>query len=114
MAAPPQPPPVYPAAGVTQQYGLAPRAPGAPNAGAQPAAPVGYGNVPAPPPPRGQPSMPAPPQNSMGMYGSQRMPPAVNESPFDAVTIALAVLAFMSVACLIPLYLAVLQARMGG
>lgn len=111
---PVQPPPVYPAAGVTQQYGLAPRAPGAPVPSAQPAAPVGYGNVP-PPPPRSQPSMSAPPpgQPSVPMYGSQRMPPVVNESPFDAVTIVLAVIAFMAVACLIPLYLAVLQARMG-
>ena len=111
---PSAPPPVYPAAGVTQQYGLAPRAPGAPVPSARPAAPANYGNVPAPPPPRNQPSMGAPPQNSGPMYGSQRMPPAIHESPFDAVTIALAVLAFMAVACLIPLYLAVLQARIGG
>jgi hypothetical protein len=35
-------------------------------------------------------------------------------SAFDAVTIALAVLAFFAVLCLIPLYIAVFQARLGG
>jgi hypothetical protein len=34
--------------------------------------------------------------------------------PLDFVTIALAVLAFLAVACLIPLYIAVFQARFGG
>ena len=31
----------------------------------------------------------------------------------DGVTVALGILAFLSVACLIPLYIAVLQARLG-
>ncbi len=35
-------------------------------------------------------------------------------SPLDAVTILLAFLAFFAVACLIPLYIAVFQARLGG
>ncbi len=35
-------------------------------------------------------------------------------SPLDIVTILLAILAFFSVACLIPLYIAVFQARFGG
>jgi serine/threonine-protein kinase len=109
----PQPPPVYPAAGVTQQYGLAPRAPGSLPPSPPPAVPLPYGSVPAAPP-RGQPSMAAPPkQPSMPVYGTQNVPGA-DDSPFDLVTIALAVLAFMSVACLIPLYIAVLQARLGG
>ena len=35
-------------------------------------------------------------------------------SPLDIVTILLAILAFFAVACLIPLYIAVFQARLGG
>jgi serine/threonine protein kinase len=35
-------------------------------------------------------------------------------SPLDVVTILLAILAFFAVACLIPLYIAVFQARLGG
>jgi serine/threonine-protein kinase len=35
-------------------------------------------------------------------------------SPLDIITIMLAILAFFSVACLIPLYIAVFQARFGG
>jgi serine/threonine-protein kinase len=44
------------------------------------------------------------------LYDSQANAPA----GLDLVTIALAVLAFFAVACLIPLYLAVFQARFGG
>jgi hypothetical protein len=35
-------------------------------------------------------------------------------STFDAMTIALGFIAFVAVACLIPLYIAVFQARLGG
>jgi serine/threonine-protein kinase len=51
---------------------------------------------------------------SQPMY-SQPMRP-LDEAPpsLDLVTIALAILAFLAVACLIPLYIAVFQARFGG
>jgi hypothetical protein len=48
---------------------------------------------------------------SQPLYDSRRQAPA---SSLDIVTIALAVLAFFAVACLIPLYIAVFQARFGG
>lgn len=108
----PPPPAPYPQAAATQRYDLAPRAPGQPMP-SQPVVPVPYGAVPAPPPPRNQPSMASPSQPSMPGYGAHRSPGA-GDSPFDLVTIALAILAFLSVLCLVPLYLAVLQARMGG
>ncbi|MFN8377121.1 MAG: protein kinase [Anaerolineae bacterium] len=109
------PPPVAyppPQTAVTQRYDLAPRAPGQ-AVPVQPPVPVPYGAMPAPPPPRNQSSMMQPSQPSMPGYGARNMP-ATHDSPFDLVTIALAVLAFLSVACLVPLYIAVLQARLGG
>lgn len=111
-AAIPQPPPGYPQAAVTQRYDLAPRAPGQPPP-SQPSVPSAYGAVPAPPPPRSASSMMRPSQPSVPGYGA-RSTPGASESAFDLVTIALAVLAFLSVACLVPLYIAVLQARVGG
>jgi len=120
-SAPPQqpstamPPPVgypQPQTAATQRYDLAPRAPGQPPA--QPSVPAAYGVVPAPPPPpRNASSMMRPAQPSGPAYGARNTPPA-NESAFDLVTIALAVLAFLAVACLVPLFIAVLQARVGG
>lgn len=104
-------PPAYPQAGVTQQYGLAPRAPGSPAPSQPPAVPLPYGGVSAPPPPRSATGMGAPRQPSIPIYGTQSTPAADN-SPFDLVTIALAGLAFMAVVCLVPLYIAVLQARL--
>ena len=47
-------------------------------------------------------------------YSSQPIRKEVSQSPFDAVTILLAILAFFAVACLIPLFIAVFQARLGG
>jgi serine/threonine-protein kinase len=68
-----------------------------------------------------QPASPmvAPPQhpvNDAGFYNSRPMPPQREQrltaaSLFDPVTIALALVALVSVACLIPLYIAVFQAR---
>ncbi len=113
-AAPPvaAPPPTYPPAGQTQRYDLAPRAPGQPAYGPQP--PSNYGSVPAPPPPRNtQASGYGAPQKSQQMYGSQSSrPQSAPGSSMDLVTIALAVLAFMAVACLVPVYIAALSARM--
>ena len=43
-------------------------------------------------------------------YG-QRPTRSESKSPLDIITILLAILAFFSVACLIPLYIAVFQAR---
>lgn len=110
QAAPISAPPPYPQAGQTQRYDLAPRAPGQPAYGPQP--PATYGAVPAPPPARVQQSGYSAPQKS-GPYGSQssRGPDAPGSS-VDLVTIALAILAFFAVACLIPLYIAALSARL--
>ena len=95
----------------TQRYDLAPNAPQS----------VPY-NRPAVP----QASVPQPYQNSpfnsaqstgnTGAYYSQPLQERRHDVPstLDLVTIALAVLAFFAVACLIPLYIAVFQARFGG
>lgn len=47
-------------------------------------------------------------------YSSQPLRKEVSQSPFDIATILLAILAFFAVACLIPLFIAVFQARLGG
>jgi serine/threonine-protein kinase len=47
-------------------------------------------------------------------YASQPLRKEIQQSPFDAVTILLAILAFFAVACLIPLFIAVFQARLGS
>lgn len=101
----------------TQRYGVAPNAPN----------PVNYGNSPA--------TTPAPRQPDADQYGQPMNAPRSTPPPglrtdsgpyvarfqddpevpnvLDGVTIALAALAFMAVACLIPLYIIVLQARLG-
>lgn len=103
----PAPPPIQrpmSEAAPTQRYDLAPNAP-----------PV-FNNRPQqgvyPPP---QASQPMGSGNTSQYYTSApipeyRQPP----STLDVVTIALALLAFFAVACLIPLYIAVFQARFGG
>jgi len=104
----------------TQRYNPAPNAPGQQN----------YGRPPVPQTPTGD-SKPFQPQNAASP-SAMRYPqqsgdsgPYAPRQPFtsereqdvpfslDGVTIALAVLAFMAVACLVPLYLVVLQARLG-
>ncbi|MBW4435992.1 MAG: protein kinase [Pleurocapsa minor GSE-CHR-MK-17-07R] len=92
----------------TQRMDLAPHAPspvptpyGAPMQG-------GYGAPMAGPSRQMPPGMG--PSGYTGSYPSQQMPPQARGG-LDIPTVVLAVLAFMSVACLIPLYLAVFQAR---
>jgi serine/threonine-protein kinase len=92
----------------TERYGLAPLAPGQPVYEQQrPAAPAPY-------------AAPFPPQqsgNTSGYYPPSQQYEPVDEpaqQSVDMVTIALAILAFFAVACLIPLYIAVFQARFGG
>lgn len=51
--------------------------------------------------------------NTSQLYARQADRDAEIPSAFDAVTVALAVLAFFAVLCLIPLYIAVIQARFG-
>jgi len=123
---PPPPPPVQPAyqqpsyqqppvqqpqrtSEPTQRYNVVPEAPQQ----------VQYGRpVESPFDQRAEPPVP---------YQSTPLPPQVSErlrpqqyeeeapmGGLDIVTIALAVLAFFAVACLIPLWIAVLQARLGG
>ncbi|NWG15093.1 MAG: protein kinase [Chloroflexi bacterium] len=102
------------AADPTQRYSLAPEAP---------AAPLKRSNVPSPfdrapeqaPPYQPQPSAPAGgwTGNTSRLYSRPLDTDEPIPSAFDAVTIALAVLAFFAVLCLIPLYIAVFQARFG-
>lgn len=98
----------------TQRYDLAPQAPSmipprsAPGQVGQPGMP-------------GQPSPFAAQQhtgNTSQLYTSYNSQPLTRQptksaSPFDSVTILLAILAFFAVACLIPLFIAVFQARFG-
>lgn len=117
----PQPRPAQPgltptgASEPTQKYGVAPNAPqpvtyrpqGIPSSTRSEQSPV------TPLPPVGQ--QPSLRTDSGRLYA----PPAYDQEEevpptFDAVTLALAVLAFFAVACLVPLYIAVAQARFGG
>jgi len=84
----------------TQRVDLAPVAPGTPNMG-------GY---PAPPPPAYVPPMPAQQPSQPYSAAYQPVRPEPSRSGLDLPTIILAGLAFMSVVCLIPLYIAVFQA----
>lgn len=112
--------PPHSTADPTQRYSAAPEAP--------PAAPYNRPTVPSPferpqtpaqyPPQQPYAQQPTAPPGWTGNT-SQLYPPRSldrNEdipSAFDAVTIALAVLAFFAVLCLIPLYIAVFQSRFG-
>jgi eukaryotic-like serine/threonine-protein kinase len=94
----------------TQRMDLAPHAPSpVPTPYGAPMQQGGYG-VPMP-----GPSRQAPPgmgqSGYTGSYPSQNMSQPVRSGGLDVPTVVLAILAFMSVACLIPLYLAVFQAR---
>jgi serine/threonine protein kinase len=89
----------------TQRYDLAPVAPGG----------LPLARPQAPPP---QSSAPLNTQPGFQGQSSQYFPPpnrARHDAPaaLDVATIALAILAFFAVACLIPLYIAVFQARFG-
>lgn len=100
----------------TQKYDLAPQAPSS-NPYNRPQVATPYSNPQQTPPPYQQGITPQPPQwggsgNSQPMYGYDReaeAPPAL-----DAVTIALAVLAFFAVLCLIPLWIQVYLSRFAG
>ncbi len=107
---PQAPPPIGPP---TQRYNPAPEAP----------APINYNRSGTPAAPYGNTrSRPMAPQN---VHDSRPFPAQTpynriaddldqeNGFQLDGVTIALGILAFLSVACLIPLYIAVLQARLG-
>jgi serine/threonine-protein kinase len=94
----PMPAPQMPASQPTQRYDLAPNAPGMTGA-------PGYA-------PTFQ-----PPSGSTSQYYTPSQPYQPRPEPppaLDLLTMSLAVLAFFAVACLIPLYIAVFQARFGG
>ncbi len=98
----------------TQRVDLAPHAPGTtmPNQ-----RPMGYPpQQPGYPPQQQTPyyNPNVPPPGSSQQYSRPYVPPRASTmgGSLDFVTIALAILAFFAVACLIPLYIAVLQARM--
>ncbi len=95
----------------TQRYDLAPNAPQA--------SPFNRGAAQQTPMPQAYQNNPFNQQQSTGNSGpfySQPLYDRKQDVPttLDLVTVALAVLAFFAVACLIPLYIAVFQARFGG
>jgi eukaryotic-like serine/threonine-protein kinase len=101
----------------TQRVDLAPVAPGSfPQGQLQ----YNQSGVSIPPPPQPQqqyPTYPASPQSgNSGAYYSQGYysQPRDDSGLLDPVTIALGAIAFVAVACLIPLFIAVFQARFGG
>jgi serine/threonine protein kinase len=107
-------PPGSPKQGLpTQRYSAAPNAPNPPNYG-RPAVPASSDSRPLAPPPRAfdakGDSRPMTPHG----HPYQGMPERYEgEGPFklDGVTLTLAILAFLAVACLIPLYIVVLLER---
>jgi serine/threonine-protein kinase len=110
---PPQPLPQGVEPMPTQRYDLAPNAPQS--------APYNRPTVPQPvPQPQPYQNNPFNAPQSTGNTGAYYSQPIYDSRPqdvpstLDLVTIALAVLAFFAVACLIPLYIAVFQARFGG
>jgi serine/threonine-protein kinase len=108
-SAPVQPPPPVRSSEPTQRYSVAPEAPQPVQYGRPVESPFGAPAEPAPP----YQATPLPPQASERFY-TGRYEEEAPMGGLDIVTIALAVLAFFAVACLIPLWIAVLQARLGG
>lgn len=109
----------------TQRVDLAPNSPYAPPPGRMPpsvapimpgAVPGGYPGTPSPfGSAQGVPPGVNPGMGQMGVpYPSQPMPPVEEPGGLDVITLILAGIAFFSVACLIPLYIAVFQAQFGG
>ncbi|MBL8117376.1 MAG: protein kinase [Anaerolineae bacterium] len=98
----------------TQRYSVAPHAPQSPNYGRQPATPSPYSNVPSDSQmyPQATPPQWGNPGTSQPLYRYDRDEDV--PSAFDAVTIALAVLAFFAVLCLIPLWIQVYLSRFAG
>ncbi|MDX2160538.1 MAG: protein kinase [bacterium] len=112
------PPPRMPDPQPTQRVDLAPNAPGVTMPGQRP---MGYPqqqgypqNAPYyNPAPNTLPQSTPPPGSSQPYYSQPYQPPRTETvRSLDMVTIALAILAFLSVACLIPLYIAVINARL--
>ncbi len=92
----------------TQRVDLAPNAPPPPQMpGRAPAMPAGF-------PPAQPPAYSAAGAGTFNPNTSQRMSAQPARPLFDALTIFLALVAFMAVMCLIPLYILVFQARFGG
>jgi serine/threonine-protein kinase len=105
------PPPQQPRPGEpTQRYNVVPDAPQSVQYGRPVESPFGQ---PVEQPAPFQPT-PLPPQSSERLYQGPQYEDDTSTGGLDVVTIALAVLAFFAVACLIPLWIAVLQARLGG
>lgn len=99
----------------TQRYSVAPEAPQQAGAYNRPTVPSPFDRQQAPqqPPYQQSPQQQGWTGNTSQLYPRQLSPNEDIPSAFDAVTIALAVLAFFAVLCLIPLYIAVFQARFG-
>ncbi|MDZ4767778.1 MAG: protein kinase [Chloroflexota bacterium] len=97
----------------TQRVDLAPNAPSVPPGyGARP----GVGTNPSygAPPPTATPTFASGGTGAFNTGSSQRVPAQAARPLLDGVTILLALLAFMAIACLIPLYIVVFQARFAG
>jgi eukaryotic-like serine/threonine-protein kinase len=111
-------PPVRPDAEPTVRSNLAPNAPEAPTFSRPAVSPNNVAGQPGfEPISPGQPQTYQPVEQRQDSREFYTQPPnyTVGESgPLDVVTIILAVLAFFAVACLIPLWIAVFQARFGG
>ena len=103
----------------TQRYDIAPHAPSAPPSAQRPPLnsdsraypPGGSATMRGSTPLQRGDSNPYTPNSPRPPYTSQQFERESSGGLFDAVTIALAVLAFFSVACLCPLWIAVIQAR---
>jgi serine/threonine-protein kinase len=102
-----------PSAPITQRYNVVPDAPKIDSPQYQPSIPSAQADS---RPIRAQPYSPANVQNSASNSNLYRPPtqferPQRSAWPMDPVTVTLALLALMAVACLIPLYIVALQAR---
>ncbi|MCA9915213.1 MAG: protein kinase, partial [Anaerolineae bacterium] len=110
---PTTPRPSFPPAEPTQRYSAVPEAPSSPQSARPSQLPSPF-EAPAQTPPPRQAAVPQDWETTGRQYYSQALDRHEDISPgLDIITIMLAGLAFLAVACLIPLYIAVLQARLG-
>ncbi|MCB9451846.1 MAG: protein kinase [Anaerolineaceae bacterium] len=110
---PTAPRPSFPPAEPTQRYSAVPEAPNSPQSARPSHLPSPFEAPGQTPPPR-QAAVPQDWETTGRQYYSQALDRHEDISPgLDIITIMLAALAFLAVACLIPLYIAVLQARLG-
>jgi serine/threonine protein kinase len=110
QAVPPVNPGVYQRPGEpTQRYSAVPDMPGTPAFGSRTPSPLPLDAAGPAAPPQMRPYS----GNTSQLFTPRDVPENIPQ-PLDVVTIALAILAFFAVACLIPLYIAVFQARLGG